>query len=115
MTRRYVVLYHAPRSVAEGFARATAEEAQRGLAQWQDWERRLGPALIDIGRPFGAKVDVTAHEVIPSQSDVVGMSVLEAESMDDALSLVADHHHLRWAEGCSITLVEETGVPELQI
>ncbi|MET4782923.1 hypothetical protein ABIB56_002936 [Glaciihabitans sp. UYNi722] len=41
------------------------------------------------------------------------MSILEADSMDDALRMVEGHHHLRWADGCSITVLEEMGVPEL--
>jgi hypothetical protein len=29
------------------------------------------------------------------------MSILQAESMDEALVMVKDHHHLRWAEDCA--------------
>ncbi|MBD3940477.1 hypothetical protein IF188_02025 [Microbacterium sp. NEAU-LLC] len=114
MTKRYVVLYRAPRSVAERFAQATPEEAQQGLTLWHDWAARLGPALVDVGRPLGAKVDVTPDGVVDSGSDVIGMSLIEAESMDAALALVRDHHHLHWAEDCSITLIEEAPIPELQ-
>jgi hypothetical protein len=33
--------------------------------------------------------------------------------MDSALEMVKNHHHLGWAEGCTITVLEETAIPEL--
>lgn len=110
---RYIVLYRAPRAVAERFASATPEEAAVGLNAWQDWSDRLGPALVDIGRPLGRSLDITSHDVAEGGTDVIGMSILQAESMDDALALVRDHHHLGWDAGCSITLLEEAPIPEL--
>jgi hypothetical protein len=40
---RYIVLYLAPQDVAERFAKATPEEAQKGLQAWIDWASKLGP------------------------------------------------------------------------
>ena len=46
-------------------------------------------------------------------TDVTGMSIIEAPSMDAALDMVENHQHLRWAEGCTITVLEEMAIPEL--
>jgi len=43
---------------------------------------------------------VSPDGVQATQSDIIGMSILQAESMHDALALVKDHHHLTWAESC---------------
>ena len=110
---RYVVLYHAPLGVAQRFAQATPEQAALGLQEWVDWSTRLGPALIEPGRPLGHARSMTSTGVDDGRDDIIGMSILEAASMDEALGMVEGHHHLRWADGCSITVLEEMGVPEL--
>jgi hypothetical protein len=109
---RFIVLYRAPQNVAERFARATPEEAQQGLQLWIDWATEIGTALIDPGKPLGNARTVTPSGVSPAASDIVGMSILQAESMDDALKLVENHHHLHWAESCEITVLEQMPIPE---
>jgi hypothetical protein len=42
------------------------------------------------------------------------MSILQANTMDEALEMVKDHHHLQWAEECEIDILEEVPIPELQ-
>jgi hypothetical protein len=42
------------------------------------------------------------------------MTILQADNMDAALSLVAQHHHLEWADSCSITILEELPIPEVE-
>jgi hypothetical protein len=110
---RFIVLYHAPLDVAQRFAQATPQEAALGLQDWIDWATRLGPALVDPGQPLGNAKSVTSAGVVAGRDDIIGMSILEATSMDDALSMVEGHHHLRWANECTNTVLEEMGVPEL--
>ena len=111
---RYVVLYFAPQDVATRFAAATPEEAQVGLQRWVQWAERLGPALVDPGKPLGNALKVTPGGVTPSDTNVIGMSILQASSRDEALSFVSDHHHLAWSDDCEILLLEEMAIPELQ-
>lgn len=110
---RYIALYMAPRTVAERFADASPEEARAGVQAWIDWQHQFGPRIVDAGRPFGRAVTVTPAGVEESRSEVVGMSVLDAPSLDQALEVVEGHHHLRWAEGCRIELFEQSEIPEL--
>jgi hypothetical protein len=111
---RYIVLYSAPLSVAERFAQAAPEEAAKGVELWVNWGRKLGPALIDPGKPFGRAAKVTRAGSEPIDSTVIGMSILEARTMDDALAMVDGHHHLHWADHCEITVLEEMAIPEMQ-
>jgi hypothetical protein len=110
---RYIVLYSAPVGVAGRFAQATPEEATAGMQLWVDWAQRIGPALVDPGKPLGNAVKLTASGSTPTESNVIGMSILQADSRDDALAMVEDHHHLHWAEDCEIVLLEEQPIPEL--
>ena len=111
---RCIVLYRAPQQVAERFAQATPEQAQHGMQLWVDWAVRIGPALLDPGKPLGNAVDVQPAGAAKSNTDIIGMSIIQAGSMDEALEMVKDHHHLRWAEACEITVLEEMPIPELE-
>jgi hypothetical protein len=111
---RFIVLYRAPLSVAERFAQATPEEAAPGVQLWIDWAAKLGPALLDPGKPLGNGVDVRSTGVTKSDTDVIGMSIIQAASLEEATEMVRDHHHLTWADSCRITLLEEMAIPELE-
>ncbi|MVU82067.1 hypothetical protein GPX89_33115 [Nocardia sp. ET3-3] len=112
--KRYIVLYLAPLSVAERFAQATPEEAAKGMRLWADWSDRIGSGLLDPGKPLGNARRITPNGTSETDSGVIGMSILRAESMDEALDMVGDHHHLHWAEQCEIVVLEEQPIPELQ-
>jgi hypothetical protein len=109
---RYIVLYEAPLGVAERFAQAAPEEAAAGVQLWVDWAEKIGPGLVDPGKPLGSAVRVTTGGNENIHSNVIGMSILQAESMDGALAMVEDHHHLHWAEHCEIVVLEEMPIPE---
>ena len=47
-------------------------------------------------------------------TEVIGMTILQADTMDDALEMVRDHHHLQWADSCTITVLEELPIPEVE-
>ncbi|MGF6881480.1 hypothetical protein ABIA39_002170 [Nocardia sp. GAS34] len=112
--KRYVVLYHAPLSVAARFAQATPEQAEQGAQLWIDWARRIGTALVDPGKPLGNAHRVTQAEITRADSTIIGMSILRAATINDALGMVRDHHHLSWAPECEVTILEEQPIPELQ-
>lgn len=112
--RRYIVLYSAPKTVAERFAQATPEQAQQGLQLWVDWQKKIGTGLIDPGKPLGNAMNVTPKGVTKGDTRVIGMSILQANSMDEALDMIKDHHHLHWAEDCEIDVLEEMAIPELE-
>jgi len=112
---RYIVLYYAPLGVAERFAQATPEEAMKGMQLWVDWAQRIGSGLVDPGKPLGNAMKVTPDGAAKTESNIIGMSILQAESMDDALGMVKDHHHLHWAENCEIVVLEEVPLPEMEL
>lgn len=110
---RYIVSYLAPLKARERLAQATPSEAMAGVKLWRDWAIKLGTNLIDPGAPFGRAMTVTTSGSASATSDVVGMSILSANSMEDALEMVEDHHHLAWAANCSILVHEEIKIPEM--
>ena len=112
--RRYIVLYQAPLSVAARFAQATPQEAMKGLQLWSDWAAKVGTALVDPGKPLGNAITVTKAGSTKSDSKIIGLSILQANSMDEARDMVKDHHHLYWADDCEIVVLEEVPIPEME-
>ena len=111
---KYIVLYYAPLAVAQRFAQATPEEAAQGMKLWMDWKEKIGDGLIDMGKPLGNAMKVTKSGITKSDSKIIGMSIIQAENMDEALDMVKDHHHLQWADDCEIVVLEQMPIPELQ-
>ena len=111
--QRYIVLYCAPLAVAERFAQVTPEEAQQGMQLWVTWAEKIGSALVDPGKPLGNAMKVTKTGMTKSESKIIGMSILQANTMDEALEMVKDHHHLHWADDCEIVVLEEMPIPEM--
>jgi len=111
---RYIVLYRAPLEVAERFAQVPPEEAMKGVQLWIDWAARIGDGLVDPGRPLGNAMTVTQSGIAKTDTEIIGMSILQADSMESALKMVENHHHLYWADDCAITVLQEMPIPELE-
>lgn len=91
---RFIYLYKGPATPMEDF---TPEQGAQQLAAWGQWMGNVGPALVDPGSPFGAGTAVSDDGSSPTHSDLNGYTVVEADSLDAARSLV--HKHPFLAEG----------------
>lgn len=81
---------------------------------WVDWAENIGTALIDPGKPLGNAITITKTGSVKSDSNIIGMSILQANSMDEARDMVKSHHHLHWAYDCTIVVLEEMPIPEME-
>jgi hypothetical protein len=72
---RYVLAY------TGGSIPETEEEQKRVMDAWTGWFGSLGPAVVDAGTPFGANAAVGGG----STSGLTGYSIIDADSLDDAL------------------------------
>ena len=95
---KYLILYRSSTSAREQMSSASPEEAQAGMAAWQSWGQKAGPAIVD----FGAPVD--------GEGDITGFSILEADSRSAMDELLADHPH-RQAPGAQIDVYEFMAMP----
>ncbi len=108
---RFMVIYYAPTSAIEAMADVTPEEMKKGMEPWMAWAQRCGESLVDMGAPLGGGQKVTRSGAAPSDKDVTGYSILEAEDMEAAQALLASHPHLEWAAGCEIEVYEAMPLP----
>jgi hypothetical protein len=86
---------------------ATPEQKAEGMKGWLKWKDKMGDNLIDIGTPLvgGQRLnkDGTSLQV---SNGVAGYSILQANSMAEAKSLLMNHPHLQWTDGCKIEVYE---------
>ena len=81
---KYLLNYHGgamPDSPAEG---------ERTMKLWNDWMGGLGKALVDGGNPAGAWRTIAANGKVSEGGGAnpsTGYSILEAKSLDDAVSI----------------------------
>jgi len=112
--KKFIVLYHAPKAAAEKMAGSTPEEMQEGMKPWMEWKEKCGEGMVDMGTPLGNARKMTKTDHGPSDSTVVGYSVLQAEDWDGVQKMVEGHPHLNWVDGCEIEVHECLPLPGSQ-
>ena len=90
---------------------ATAEEMKKGMEPWMAWAAKCGGALVDWGSPLSGGQKLSKSGSSPSDKNVVGYSILQAEDMQGAKALLKGHPHLGWADGCEIEVHESMPLP----
>ena len=109
--KKFIVIYHATEEAMEKMGDSTPEEMKKGMEPWMAWAKKIGKGLVDMGTPLGNGQKVTKSETMPSDKGVVGYSVLQAESMKEAVAMLKEHPHLGWAKGCEIEVHESMALP----
>ena len=69
------------------------EAAQQMMAAFMAWAQKTGSALIDPGAPLGPAKVVSSTGVTDGAADgpCGGYSIIEADNIDAAVTLVTDH------------------------
>ena len=105
--KRFVLIYNAPAEAMATMAQATPEQKAEGMKPWLAWKESVGSKLIDLGAPLAP-----GQRLLPgggtqaSTYDVTGYSIIQADDIDDAKSMLTNHPHLNWMEGCTIDVHE---------
>lgn len=109
--KKYIVLYHAPKGAMEEMGKMSPEQQKAGMDMWMVWGKKCGSGLVDMGTPLGNAHSMSKDSHGPSDSDVVGYSILQAESMGDVRKMIEGHPHLMMPGLCSIEVHEALPIP----
>lgn len=109
--KKYLVIYHAPASAAKKMEKASPEQAKEGMEPWMKWAEQCGDGLVDMGLPLTGGQKIEKSGSTPSKRNVVGYSILQAESMAKAKAMLKKHPHLNWAAKCEIEVHEAMPLP----
>jgi len=108
---RFMLLYQSDAQAQELIANATPDEMQAGMVEWLAWRDRIGgPEKLEFGMPLQPLQHFECGKASDSQSQASGYSIITAESLDEAVQLIADHPHLK-REGSSIEVLELLAMP----
>lgn len=110
--KKYMVIYHAPDELVAQSANSSPEDMEEGMEEWMAWAAKCGDQLIDLGNPLmGGQKLLPDGDSQSSTRGVAGYSILQAENMDDAKSLLVGHPHLAWNAACEIEVHEVMPLP----
>lgn len=108
---KFVFIYHAPQTPADA-APPSPAEMEQVMGAWMAWAGKVGDGMVDFGTPLAGGVRVTADGTTsPSERQVVGYTILEADGLEEALELAKVHPHLQMPGGCEIEIHEAQEVP----
>lgn len=93
---KFIYLYRGPATPMQDF---TPEQSAEQMEAWGQWISRLGPALVDVGSPFGARSAVADDGTSPAPGDLNGYSIVEAENLSAARALADKHPFLTEEKG----------------
>ena len=87
---KFLLIYHGKPDLQ------TPEDGARHMAAWRAWSSGMGDAVVDPGLPVGPSKTITPNGVVEGggANPASGMTVIQAETMDDAIALVKDCPHL---------------------
>lgn len=106
---KFMFLY---RGEATDMADMTPEEGAAVMAKWQAWMEKVGPALADVGTPFGPATSVVDDGSAATAQSLTGYSIVEAADLDAAAELADGHPYLSEGDGnFSIDVFELMPVP----
>jgi hypothetical protein len=77
----------------------TEEQAAGVMAKWAAWMEKVGPALSDIGTPFGPGASVIDDGSAGTPASLTGYSIVEAGSLEAAVALADGHPYLSEGKG----------------
>jgi hypothetical protein len=97
--KKFLVIYAAATSAREQMAKATPEQATAGFDLWKRWMTKVGPALVDPGAPVGDAVKVAGGRAESTRSEIGGYSIMQAETRDALVAMLADHPHYKMPTG----------------
>lgn len=108
--KKFLVLYRAPRESFQEMMKATPEEAKAGMDAWVAWGKKAGSAVVDMGAPLGKSLSVQPGSIAPTENDLGGYSVMQAESKEALAKTMEGHPHFMTPKG-TIEIVECLSLP----
>jgi hypothetical protein len=111
--KKFLILYKAPLDAMAQTANSTPEQQAKGMELWMQWAKKCGDKLIDMGSPLmNAQQISPGDKVAPGKTQIVGYSILNAENMDAAITLMKGHPHTSgWSADAVIEIHESMPLP----
>lgn len=93
---RYMLIYNGK---ATDPSQMSPEDAAKVMEGWRTWMGTVGPALVDVGTPFGQGASVVDDGSSADAIELSGYSIVEAGSLAEARDLAGSHPFLSEGKG----------------
>ncbi len=104
--KKFLVIYRMDmEAMKKMMSEASAEDKQKGTDEWKTWMEAHHADFADMGGPTGKNTQVTATGATEVSNDVGGYSVIQAESKEAAVAMLAGNPHFSMP-GSTIDLAE---------
>ena len=101
---KFIMIYKGP---ATDMSKVTEEQGKAVMEQWNKWMKKVGPALVDFGAPFGQGTSIVDDGSEKRTARLTGYTIVEAKSLAGAKRLTKGHPFLSEGKGkFSIDLFE---------
>jgi len=102
---KFIYLYRGPATPMSG--RAPQEDDAERTAAFGAWMAKLGPALVDVGNPFGTSASVRDDGTEGRAGDLIGYTIVEADDLAAAKALTGGLPFLSGSDGkCAVEIFE---------
>ena len=106
---QYIMIY---KGQATDMSEMTEEQSADVMAKWGAWMEKVGPALSDVGSPFGPGTSLVDDGSTGSPVSLSGYSIVEAADLESATALADGHPYLSEGSGnYAIEIFEMMPVP----
>lgn len=87
---KFLLIYHGKPDLQ------SREDGAKHMQAWKAWNLGMGAAVVDPGLPVGPSKTITATGVEDhgGSNPASGITILQAETMEDAITLAKDCPHL---------------------
>ena len=104
--KKFLVLYRMDLAAMKKFmSESTPEQRKGGMDEWGVWMKNHMADMADMGAPLGKNTVVSATGAVEQSNDIMGYSVLQAESKEAAAKILADNPHFKMP-GTTVDLAE---------
>jgi hypothetical protein len=101
---KFIYLYRGPAAVTSGL---TPEQGAERAAAFGAWMEKAGPALVDVGSPFGASASLRDDGTEGTPGGLIGYTVVEADDLAAAKALTDGLPFLAGSDGkCTVEIFE---------
>ena len=96
MMSKFLLLYRGPATPMDSY---TPEQSAEITKAWETWLGGIGTNLVDAGSPLGGRAAVADDGSSPAPSDQNGYSIVQAEDLEAAKTLLKGHPFLTEGKG----------------
>ena len=105
--KKFIAIYHAAPEAMAQMTEATPEQLAEGMKYWMAWKDQVGDGIVDFGSPIMGGISMSpSGEISPSQKQVAGYSIVQAENAEAARAFFNGHPHLNWHPTATIEVHE---------